>query len=140
MSGIAPIPPARASVAAPASPKNEPATEPRRTFLERTLAILIGGFISIFPFATGLAVFADPLRKRVSAKGSGRDENGFLRVASLDSLAPNQPERFVVIDDIIDAWNIFPHEPIGAVYVTKTGDGEVHVLSATCPHAGCSVG
>ncbi|MEX2286364.1 MAG: Rieske 2Fe-2S domain-containing protein [Planctomycetaceae bacterium] len=129
-----------AAVAVDRSPDDAPQPT-RRSFMERVLAILIGGFVTLFPFAAGLAVFADPLRKKASAKGSGRDEDGFLRIsASLDSLQANQPERFVVIDDLFDAWNIFPDEPIGAVYLTKTGDTDVRALSATCPHAGCPVG
>ena len=112
--------------------------EPRRNFLTEICAVVIGGFVGLFPFVTGCLVFFDPLRKREKRKG-GADEEGFLRVASLDALLVDKPRRFVVIDDRVDAWNLFPQESVGAVYLLRTEDDKVQALNVTCPHAGCSV-
>ena len=61
---------------------------PRRGFLTKTLAIVIGGIVALFPLVTGLAFFADPLRKRKkTGRGSG-DEDGFVKVATVDGLLP----------------------------------------------------
>jgi Rieske Fe-S protein len=120
-----------------------PAADPeRRGFLTKFLAVVVGGLVAIFPFAAGLTVFADPLRKRAAREGGRRDEDGYTKIlsANLESLPVGEPRRFVVIDDLVDAWNVFPDEPIGAVFLTRSRDNKVTALSATCPHAGCSVG
>jgi menaquinol-cytochrome c reductase iron-sulfur subunit len=127
----------------------------RRGFFGKLAAVVVGGIVVIFPFAAGLAVFADPLRRR-----NGR--NGLIRVASLDAVPTDgTPRKFAVIADRQDAWNDFPAEPIGAVYlrrVTKSkqsgaekteatdskadaGDTPtIEALNVICPHAGCFVG
>ena len=104
----------------------------RRVFFAKVAAIIIGGIVSVFPLASGLLVFLDPLRR----KG---DENGFLRVATLDSV-PNDgiPRQFPVIADRTDAWNTYLNEPVGSVFLRRE-KGEVTALQATCPHAGCFV-
>lgn len=113
-----------------------PAGEPeRRGFLKRFLAVVIGGMITLFPAAAGLAVFFDPLRSR---KASGA-ESDFLKVASLDSLSVGVPQRVTVIKDRADAWNLFRNEPVGAVYLLKDDKGSVLALNVVCPHAGCPV-
>lgn len=126
----------------PAAPTKNAETGPaRRTFLSAFLAIVVGGIVTIFPFAAGLAVFADPLRKKSGGKSGLRDENGYVRIrsASLDALPIGEPKAFVVIDDLRDAWNVFPNEPIGSVFLTRVSENEVRALCMTCPHLGCDV-
>ena len=61
-------------------------------------------------------------------------------MAALSALRPGDaPQRFAVIADRQDAWNYIPDQPIGAVFIERTGESEVRVFNATCPHAGCSV-
>lgn len=133
---------AGSSGAKPGSPTKNPAktdgdTAPeRRGFLKKALAVVIGGFISLVPAAAGLAVFLDPVRSRKSGEGSSE---GYLKVLQLDSLQVGVPRRVQVISDRVDAWNFFPNEPIGAVYLTRQADGNVTALNVVCPHAGCSV-
>jgi len=103
----------------------------RRSFLTKVLAVLIGGFVALVPMAAGLATLLDPLRRK-STLGD------FLRITSLDSLPEGSPRAFPVIQDRVDAWNYFPKEPIGSVYLRRTGD-QVEALNASCPHAGCFV-
>lgn len=132
----------RPETPAAAPPKLPAAPIPaRRNFLSGFLAIIIGGIVAIFPFAAGLAVFTDPLRKKSGGGGGRRDENGFVRIfsASLDTLPMGEPKQFAVIDDLLDAWNVFPNEPIGGVYLTRVSENEVRALNVTCPHAGCDV-
>ena len=38
-----------------------------------------------------------------------------------------------------DAWNKYPHVPVGAVYLRRTGDKTIQALNVVCPHAGCFV-
>ena len=39
----------------------------------------------------------------------------------------------------VDAWNKYPNAPIGAIYLRRTGDGQVEALNVVCPHAGCFI-
>ena len=128
---------------APANSSISATDEPRRGFLGKALAVVIGGVISVFPVLAGLFTFADPLRSRVrGGDGEDKDEPGRLvRVTSLAALPDDGvPRQFPVIADRQDAWNRFPNEPIGAVYLRREqGSGQVEAFNATCPHAGCFV-
>lgn len=109
--------------------------ENRRTFISTVIAVVVGGIVSVFPFAAGLLVFFDPLRRTASG-------GGFIRVASLDELpADGKPRSFPVIADRIDAWSKFTNEPVGMIFLRrgKDGDAKVEALNAVCPHAGCFV-
>jgi len=119
---------------------SEPADDDRRGFFGKATAVVIGGLITVFPAAAGLFTFADPLRSR--AKAGGDDEPGTLvRVATLEALPDDGvPRQFPVIADRQDAWNRFPNEAIGAVYLRRQkGSDQIEAFNATCPHAGCFV-
>ena len=106
----------------------------RRSFFAKMAALVIGGIVSVFPLASGLLVFCDPLRR----KG---DNTGFLRIATLDSLPDDGiPRRFPVIADRTDAWNTYLNEPVGSVFLRREqGSVTVTAFQATCPHMGCYV-
>lgn len=116
------------------------AAEPRRDFLTQLAAISIGGLVGVFPAAVGVATFLNPLRKSVKAQQAptGSDADGFFKVASLESLS-DVPQAFKIIANRKDAWNVFPLEAIGAVFLQKLAGDEVRALNVSCPHAGCSV-
>jgi menaquinol-cytochrome c reductase iron-sulfur subunit len=64
----------------------------------------------------------------------------FRRVASLDMLPEDgTPQKVSIVADRTDAWNRFPNEPIGAVFLRRTGSEQVEAFNVVCPHAGCSV-
>lgn len=118
---------------------SDPATAPRRNVVAAVAAAIIGGFVGLVPFAAGVATFLDPLLRRKKAAG-GDDARPSIRVASLDALpADGTPVQVPVIDDLTDAWNREPNQPIGAVYLSRHG-GQVSCFNAICPHAGCFVG
>ena len=113
--------------------KSSVSPEPRRNFLTSTLAIAGGGLALAGPAIAGLAAFLNPLRGKASA-------GKLIRVASLDTLPEDgSPQAVSVVADRTDAWNRFPNEPIGALFLKRTGPGEVEAISVVCPHAGCSV-
>ena len=106
--------------------------EPRRRFLSQVAAVICGGFALLVPAAVGIAAFLNPLRQKSQ---SGQ----FMRLASLDTLPDDgTPQKASVIADRVDAWNTYPKEPVGAVFLRRTG-GEVAALQVICPHAGCSI-
>ena len=105
----------------------------RRNFFKEGLCIAIGTLISIVPFAAGLAVYFDPLRKKAAGPG------GAIRVASLSSLPEDGiPRKFAVLASKSDAWNKYPNVPVGAVYLRRR-EGKIEALNTVCPHAGCFV-
>jgi len=120
---------------APAAHKSTARGGGRRGFFAKAVAIVVGGMVTVFPFTAGLAVFFDPLRKK-----SRRDKS--ILVTSLDAVPKDgTPRKFAVIADRQNAWNYFPKEPIGAVYLRRVSDSDkVEALNVICPHAGCFVG
>jgi menaquinol-cytochrome c reductase iron-sulfur subunit len=48
------------------------------------------------------------------------------------------PRKTPVIADRTDAWTSYQNEPIGAVFLSRSGD-KVIALQVVCPHAGCSI-
>jgi menaquinol-cytochrome c reductase iron-sulfur subunit len=120
--------------------------QPRRGFLGQALTLAVGGFVSLFPLVLGLVAFLDPLRKRrgrlPAARGeqaSAVDAKGFIPVARADALpADGTPQFFQIIADRVDAWTFIPNQPVGAVYLRRSGD-EVIAYNVQCPHAGCTV-
>jgi Rieske Fe-S protein len=119
------------------------AAPPRRSFFVRFAAALLGAIAVVFPFAAGLGVLLDPLRR---SRANGEAPNGdpkFTPVCPLDDLpADGVPRRFAVVTNIVDAWTRRPRQPIGAVYLSRTGDDEspkVIAFTTTCPHLGCAV-
>jgi menaquinol-cytochrome c reductase iron-sulfur subunit len=86
------------------------------------------------PFAAGLGVLLDPLRR----KSSG----GFIRVAPLTAIPDDGvPRMFSIVTDQVDAWNTTPNQPVGVVFLLRNpGDSTPIAYTATCPHAGCYIG
>jgi menaquinol-cytochrome c reductase iron-sulfur subunit len=108
------------------------ASNDRRNFLVKAGAVVIGGIVSIVPFVIGLAAALDPLRRK-------SDSGNFVRIAPLDAVpADGVPRRFAVLADRTDAWTKFQNEPIGSIYLRRTGD-QIEALNSICPHAGCFV-
>jgi menaquinol-cytochrome c reductase iron-sulfur subunit len=112
---------------------DSPASPDRREFLTKAAAVACGGIVTMVPVGAGIATLLHPLRLETAA-------GAFLRVTTLGSLpADGTPRRFEVVSELVDAWNKFPHVPVGAVYLRKAGEGKVEAINVTCPHAGCPV-
>jgi menaquinol-cytochrome c reductase iron-sulfur subunit len=85
------------------------------------------------PVATGAVAFLNPL-------GQKSQGGQFLRLASLDAIPTDgTPLRVSVIADRTDAWNRFPQESIGSVFLRREGKS-ITALQTLCPHAGCAIG
>ena len=116
------------------SDRQDHAIDPRRGFLAKVLALACGGIATLTPLAAGLWAFVHPLGRRSAAAR-------FVPVADLAAIpADGVPRRFPVVTDRMDAWTGYAAEPVGAVWLRReAGSDVVQALSATCPHAGCSV-
>jgi Rieske Fe-S protein len=118
--------------------------ETRRNFALELSSLLIGAVAGLVPAGIGLCAFLDPLRRNRPKPAAHQDSSGgpegYTRIVALEALpVGGAPQRFPVISDRRDAWNFTPNQAIGAVFVQRTGEAEVRVFQATCPHAGCSV-
>jgi menaquinol-cytochrome c reductase iron-sulfur subunit len=109
-----------------------PSGEHRRGFIAQAAAVSLGGVSLLIPAAVGIAAFLNPLRQK---SPSGQ----FMRLASLDVLPEDgTPRKVPVIADRTDAWNRYPSEPIGTVFLRRIGK-DVKAFQVICPHAGCSI-
>jgi Rieske Fe-S protein len=136
----------KAGKTTPKPPAPEAAPPERRGFLAQASAVVVGGIVTLFPFASGLAVFLDPLRSKPTKSGGssnpGEDSaEKYIPVATLDEVPDDGiPRQFPVITDLTDAWTFYPDEPIGAVYLRREpGEAAPKAVSAVCPHLGCFV-
>jgi menaquinol-cytochrome c reductase iron-sulfur subunit len=93
----------------------------------------VGLVAVVVPSVAGLITFFAPLGRR--KKGA------LIRVASVDDIpADGVPRRFSVVAERRDAWNRYPREPIGAVFLRRaSADGRIEAVSSVCPHLGCAV-
>ena len=109
------------------------AADSRRGFLMKTFALALGALAYAVPVLAGLVAFLNPLRLKSQA-------GQFRRLASLDMVPEDgTPLKVSVIADRTDAWNRFANEPIGAVFLQRTGQGKLKARNVRCPHLGCSV-
>ncbi len=131
----------------PASPPPERAMgnretpRPRRTFLA-LLSAAISGLLVAVPTTIGALFFATPLRRRqAAAQSTRRDADGFVPLGINTAAIPDDgtPVSAKVVDDKIDAWNRYPAQEIGTVWLRKNEQGEVIAFNAICPHLGCLV-
>jgi len=117
----------------------------RRSFFAAAAAIVIGGIVAVFPFAAGLGVLFDPLRRRTqdAEAGDAAEAIKFVLVGPLEVLpADGVPHQVVLTDDVVDAWTRSPAQRIGSAFLTRVEgpDGpQVTALSSVCPHLGCAV-
>ncbi len=117
------------------SPDKSSAAEPRRGFLAKAVALACGGVTLLAPAAVGVVAFLNPLRQK-SLSG------GFLKITTLPVLPEDgAPRRFSVIADRVDAWNRYARQPIGSIFLRRTGENDrpVEALQVICPHAGCTI-
>lgn len=106
----------------------------RRGFLSKLAAMGLGGLLTAIPLAAGVWSFLDSLRRR-----QWEDEANYIRVAPLDAVPDDgTPRYFPLVTVRRDAWNLYPRQPVGAVYLRRVGS-EVQAFNVSCPHAGCFV-
>lgn len=127
----------------PAPPEPaEISTLPRRRFLTRALAFLVGSTVAFVPLGAAVVFFLDPLTRKkraVGMTGDAIDPEGFIRVAPQAALATDgTPRSFKVVADVQDFWNKFPDSEVGSVYLQQNGD-EIRCFNSRCPHLGCTV-
>src|SRR5437016_3501721 len=84
----------------------------RRGFLAKCLALGFAATALAVPAFSALAAFFNPWRQKAAA-------GQWVRAASLAALPEGVPQRCPIIADRTDAWNAFPTEAIGAVFLCR---------------------
>jgi len=87
-------------------------------------------------YAGAIVVPAAIMLAPSSESGAGKER--WLRVCRLSDLTEGEPRRVVVVGDERDAYTVTKDQLLGSIWVTKKGES-VTVLSAVCPHLGCSI-
>ncbi len=126
----------------PAPESQEISTLPRRGFLSRAVAFVVGSTVGFVPLGAAVMFFLDPLTRKkraVGMTGDAIDPDGYIRIAPKAALAADgSPRSFKVIADVQDFWNKFPDAEVGSVYLQQNGD-EISCFNSRCPHLGCTV-
>jgi len=118
----------------PSLPSPIPDPDQRRGFLAKATALGLGLVAYAVPSLAAVVAFLSPWRQKGQSGQS-------IRVAPLAVLPEDgTPRKFPVIADRTDAWNRFPSEPIGSVWLRRVGTNQVAALHVCCPHAGCHIG
>jgi menaquinol-cytochrome c reductase iron-sulfur subunit len=102
----------------------------RRSFL---------GLLGLLGGAAVAAAFSVPLIRYIAYPlGAEAAETEWTDLGPLEDFAtPGEPVKKLVSLERLDGWQ--KTEAQQAVYVTHGADGSLAVLSAVCPHLGCSV-
>jgi menaquinol-cytochrome c reductase iron-sulfur subunit len=104
----------------------------RRTFLRWLIGLGSATAVAIGALP-GVSYLLDPLLRATPGKAQWR------KVAKLSRL-DETPVAVPIIGDEVDAWRRSPARRLGTVWLRKAPTGEIHALSAECPHLGCSLG
>jgi len=106
----------------------------RRTFVTAVVAVVAGAVALLTPLVAGVVSFLSPLFKRADSTK--------VRITLLSQVPDDGlPRYFPVVTDREDAWNRYPNQRVGAVYlVREPGEETPLALTAKCPHAGCFIG
>ncbi|NOZ38977.1 MAG: Rieske 2Fe-2S domain-containing protein [Planctomycetes bacterium] len=113
---------------------SSPPSENRRSFFAVFAALVTGAIATLTPLAAGLFAFLSPLMRK--------SKSPQVRIALLGQVPDDGiPRYFPVITDREDAWNLYPQQRVGAVYLSRQpGSAEPIAFTAKCPHAGCQIG
>jgi Rieske Fe-S protein len=108
----------------------------RRRFL-KIATCAIGGGIGAVVVVPAVKYLLDPVGRKVVTTP---DEP--IDVMNLDDLEVGAPpvKVSVVARSVRDAWSTSTDVPLGAVWLTRTGESTVVAYSSVCPHLGCAVG
>ena len=112
---------------------------PRRGFFTKATAVFVGGVVGLVPALASIGFLFHPLIRRDT--GTAPEEDGFIPLGiSPDALpADGTPQSVKVVADKVDAWNYFPDQEIGSVWLRRMPNDQVIAFNTICPHLGCSI-
>ena len=107
----------------------------------RAITAMIAAVVGIVPAVFGGLFLLDPLFARKSTSDDDAPSDGFLPLAVGPEAVPDDgtPQAFTILADRVDAWNFYPQEPVGSIWIRKTDTGKLIAFNSICPHLGCFV-
>lgn len=111
-------------------PKKSDSEIPRRSFAKTLVAGAIGVAAIGAPLCGGV-------RMTIFPTGQEGNSGKFYTLTTVDQV-DETPKKFIITDDVEDAWVRSPNQPIGSVFLRKSGD-EIKAFQTLCPHAGCGI-
>ena len=111
----------------------EPAERSPHSERRAFLAIFLGAATSAFA-ALGSLPFARYILYPLYASAP---EGSWIDIGALEDFGAREPTRKLVNIEHLDGWQKTTSQE--AIYVTRDSAGSLAVLSAVCPHLGCSV-
>lgn len=116
---------------------------PRRGFFVKAVTGLVGGLVGLIPAALAGGFLLGPIlgRNRNQTEEDGlASGDGFVPLPiGPDALpADGTPQEFTVRADRTDAWNFYPNERVGSVWLRKV-ENQIIAFNTICPHLGCAV-
>ncbi len=94
------------------------------------MALGLGALALTVPALSALAAFLNPWRQK-------SETSNWVRVASTAAMpVGGPPQRCAVIADRSDAWNSYPDEAVGAIFLCQVSDNKFLALQSICPHNG----
>lgn len=134
-------PPDEPPAAVPTPPEAAPDPGRRDALSKLALACgcTLGAATLIGPAGVALSPLLAPSEGGEGAHAAG-EEDPWLVVDTVQRFAVGAaPARVVLRRDVRDQWLVRRGQTLGAVLVERLADSDFRVLSAVCPHLGCSV-
>ncbi len=113
---------------------------PRRGFMTRLSAFLVGAIVTTIPTAIAAVFAANPIfRRPTSEKTEGLADFVVLSISPEAVPGDGSPISATVVADRTDAWNHFSAQQIGTIWLRRDEKSNLIAFSTICPHLGCRV-
>ncbi len=121
--------------------RDEPTDVPRRSFVLRAATACVAALVGLVPAVLAGGFALGPILKRKIKGGNSTAEDGFLPLGIGLSALPDdgRPQSFTVRADRVDAWNFYPRQPIGKVWLRRLPGDQLIAFNMICPHLGCDI-
>ena len=90
---------------------------PRRGFFVRFCTLIVSAGLLLAPLAAAVAYLLDPILR----KSQAGEQTGFVKLPLAPNLVPEDgtPVLVTIKADKLDAWNFYPNQEIGTVWVRR---------------------
>ncbi len=114
---------------------------PRRSFVMRATAACVAAVVGLVPAIVAGGFALGPLLKRKGVSQGSTEEDGFLSLGIGLSALPEdgRPQSFTIRADRVDAWNFYPQQPVGKIWLRRLPGDQLIAFNMTCPHLGCDI-
>jgi len=119
---------------------------PRRSFVSQLAAFLTGFVVTAVPAAIAAVFVANPVYRKPSPSDSAGSDgeassDGFIPLSIPPEAVPGDgtPISVTVVKNTSDAWNHYPQQKVGTIWLRRDEKSNLVAFSSICPHLGCRV-